>query len=563
MANETLTPDGNTRNIAGAVTDDSNAFIKKLRIDDATKGLKVLLVGGTGTGTVTEVDTSGSVTGGPITSTGTISLVNDNATPGNSFYYGTDAGGTKGFFSINAGTGSVTTVSVVSANGFAGTVATATSTPAITLSTTITGVLKGNGTAISSATVGTDYSVGTSGLATGILKSTASTGALSIAVSGTDYAPATSGSSILYGNGSGGFSNVTIGSGLSFITGTLTASGGTGTVTTVSVVTANGISGSVANATTTPAITLTLGAITPTSVNGLTITTTTGTLSITNGKTVTINNTLTFAGTDSSTVAFGTGGTVAYTSNNLSVFASTTSSQLASVISDETGTGSLVFGTSPTLVTPALGTPSALILTNATGLPLTTGVTGILPVANGGTGSSIGTGAWTPILTVLISAVSLPNNTITTIANFATLSGNTDDMYLLIFETLQPTASGTAGYIGLQFNGNTGANYTYRSSTLGATYTTATGTAMNAMPLIPVGNSLQAFGQITIQGNSTYTIRTDVFGQVNYGGNNTSMSGNAVSSAGVPITSIQLVVLQNAGSTETINGIVTLYKINR
>jgi hypothetical protein len=56
-----------------------------------------------------------------------------------------------------AGGGTVSSVSVVSANGLAGTVATATTTPAITLSTSITGILKGNGTAISAGTAGTDY----------------------------------------------------------------------------------------------------------------------------------------------------------------------------------------------------------------------------------------------------------------------------------------------------------------------------------------------------------------------------------------------------------------------
>lgn len=62
-----------------------------------------------------------------------------------------------GTWAAPSGTGTVTSVSVVSANGLAGTVANATSTPAITLSTSVTGVLKGNGTAISAATAGTDY----------------------------------------------------------------------------------------------------------------------------------------------------------------------------------------------------------------------------------------------------------------------------------------------------------------------------------------------------------------------------------------------------------------------
>jgi hypothetical protein len=123
----------------------------------------------------------------------------------------------------SSGGGTVTVVSVVSANGFAGTVANPTSTPAVTLTTTITGVLKGNGTALLAATAGTDY------------------------------APPTSGTSILYGNNAGGFSNVTIGSGLSFSTGTLTATGSGGTVTSVSFT--GGII-SISNPTTTPALTV-------------------------------------------------------------------------------------------------------------------------------------------------------------------------------------------------------------------------------------------------------------------------------------------------------------------
>lgn len=68
--------------------------------------------------------------------------------------------GTTGLTFVQTGSGgggTVTTVSVTSANGFAGSVSNPTTTPAITLSTTITGLIKGNGTAISAATLGTDY----------------------------------------------------------------------------------------------------------------------------------------------------------------------------------------------------------------------------------------------------------------------------------------------------------------------------------------------------------------------------------------------------------------------
>jgi hypothetical protein len=88
---------------------------------------------------------------------------------------------------------------------------------------------------------------------------------------------------------------------------------------------------------------------------------------------------------------------VGLTANPLSQFAATTSTELAGVISDETGTGSLVFATSPALITPALGTPASGTLTNATGLPISTGVSGL--------GAGVATFLATPSSTNLASAL--------------------------------------------------------------------------------------------------------------------------------------------------------------
>lgn len=195
---EVLKIDANNKVVAGFVTDDASQLIRNARIDNATKGLKVMLVGGTGSGTVTSITANGGLTASPnpIISTGTISLDSKLS-------------------------------------------------PLDTL-----------GSALQSIRV--------------------NAGATAL-----EY---------------------------------YTPSSGSGTVTSVSVTTANGVSGSVATATTTPAITLTLGAITPSTINGLTITSSTGTLAVTNGKTLSISNTLTLAGTDSTTMTFpATSATIART----------------------------------------------------------------------------------------------------------------------------------------------------------------------------------------------------------------------------------------------------------
>jgi len=112
------------------------------------------------------------------------------------------------------------------------------------------------------------------------------------------------------------------------------------------------------------------------------------------------------------------------TGGTLAQFAATTSAQLAGVISDETGSGSLVFATSPTLVTPDLGTPSALVGTNITGTA--SGLTSGTVTTNANlTGPVTSTGNATDIANGAISNAMLANGAV------ANLSGtNSGDITL-------------------------------------------------------------------------------------------------------------------------------------
>ena len=215
--------------------------------------------------------------------------------------------------------------------------------------------------------------------------------------------------------------------------------------------------GSLVFANTPTFVTPSLGVATATSINKVAFTApaTSATLTIADGKTLTASNTLTFTGTDSSSVAFGAGGTVAYTGGNLSQFAATTSSQLAGVISDETGSGVLVFGTSPAFTTSITtgSTTFALLNTTATTINFAGAATTLSIGASSGT---------TTVNNSLVVTGDLTVNGTTTNLNSTNLV--VEDKNIIIADVATPSNT-TADGAGITIKGATDKTFNWVNAT--------------------------------------------------------------------------------------------------
>ena len=240
-----------------------------------------------------------------------------------------------------------------------------------------------------------------------------------------------------------------------------------------------------------------IGVATATSVNKLIITApeTSATLTLANGSSFITSGAFntTITATANTSVTFPTTGTLYGTASG-----SITSSQIATSVSDETGTGNLVFSDSPVLVTPNIGTPSFGNLTSATGLPISTGVSGL--------GTGVATFLATPSSANLISALTDETGTGLAVFNTSpdintsiTTSSATFNLINTNVTTLNFAGSATTLAIG-----STSGNTTLNGNVVvgGSLTVNGANTIINANTLVVADKNIQ-MANLGVQTNTT------------------------------------------------------------